>query len=267
MATRYLLVDAQGRVPTHAHARGTVRYLHTPAQDQASQAYQVTTELWVQRVADLRPYTDTANRVADPLVQRAIGLLGYRERTTFHPGSGEALHFADQPMAVGRTPAQHEVFPRIDPAVIGRITLRAERQHPPKLLLAQNRLRPGYYSLIAGFVELGESIEQAFIREALEETGRRVENVQYVRSQPWPYGGSLMLGVDATTADEVPIAPTDEELMDIRWVTPEDIRTRTITLPGRSSIAYTMITEWAQTASTAKTASTANTAITEEPGQ
>lgn len=235
-----VLVDAQGRVPTDASRRDEV--MLQPIQP-GSAAYEFAPGRFVQRVPSLERVASTYHRVRNPEVVRAIGYLEYRERTQFHPRNGQPLEFDTTPFAVGRSTDQADVFPRIDPAVIGRITLAGSN----KLLVARNALRPDYFSLIAGFIELGETIEQAFAREAMEETGRVVENINYVRSQPWPYGGSLMIGVEATTQHEQPITATDKELAEVRWVSPEEILDGKIALPHRTSIAYAMITEWAQT--------------------
>ena len=88
----------------------------------------------------------------------------------------------------------------------------------------------------------GETLEEAMIREALEETGRRVESVKYWGSQPWPPSGSLMVGFSAVTEDVQPVCDTDEELAEVRWVSRAELPTMTIARQG--SIAHTMIMEW-----------------------
>lgn len=108
-------------------------------------------------------------------------------------------------------------FPRTDPVVIMLIT-RGNR-----LLLGRNAAWPeGMYSLLAGFIEPGETIEAAVRREVAEEAGIQVGAVSYLASQPWPFPASLMLGCrgDALT-DEIRIDP--EELQDARWVTREEL--------------------------------------------
>ena len=89
------------------------------------------------------------------------------------------------------------IFPRLDPCVIGVV----ESEDGERILLAEHRRRPGFFTLVAGYVDVGESIEAAFAREVLEETGRRVGDVAYVESQPWPASGALMLGMTSRTAD------------------------------------------------------------------
>ena len=111
--------------------------------------------------------------------------------------------------------AQH--FPRTDPVVIMLIT------NGNRLLLGRGPTWPeGMYSLLAGFIEPGETIEAAVRREVFEESGIRVGQVDYLTSQPWPFPASLMLGCrgEALT-DQITIDPA--ELQDARWVTREEL--------------------------------------------
>ena len=112
-----------------------------------------------------------------------------------------------------------EHFPRTDPAVIMLVTDPEDR-----CLLARNAAWPGRrVSILAGFVEPGESAEQAVIREVAEETGIRVTNVCYVASQPWPMPRSLMLGFRAEAAAGQSIAVDHEELAEARWWSRADL--------------------------------------------
>ncbi|MCU1593549.1 MAG: diphosphatase [Frankiales bacterium] len=135
-----------------------------------------------------------------------------------------------------------EHFPRTDPAMIVLVTDGADR-----CVLGRQAIWPvGRYSTLAGFVEPGESAEQAVVREVWEETGIVVTNVAYEASQPWPFPASLMLGFRATCAsDAVPVA-TDGELEDARWFTKDELRDGTAMLPTPVSIAYKLIMEWLQ---------------------
>ncbi|HRP88189.1 MAG TPA: NAD(+) diphosphatase [Gammaproteobacteria bacterium] len=129
-------------------------------------------------------------------------------------------------------------FPRVDPAII---VLVADAQ---RCLLGRQAAWPaGRYSTIAGFVEPGESLEDAVCREVLEETGVRVEEVAYHGSQPWPFPSSLMLGFHARPAGGE-IALRDGELEDARWFDRDDIAAQRVLLPPRVSIAYRLIEEW-----------------------
>jgi NAD+ diphosphatase len=133
-----------------------------------------------------------------------------------------------------------EHFPRTDPAMIVLVHDGADR-----CLLGRQPVWPaGRYSTLAGFVEPGESAEQAVVREVLEETGVAVREVVYSASQPWPFPASLMLGFTALAdPDAVPVA-TDGELEDARWFTRDELRDGSAMLPTPVSIAYKLITDW-----------------------
>jgi NAD+ diphosphatase len=129
-------------------------------------------------------------------------------------------------------------FPRIDPAVIVLVT-DGERA----LLGRQADWPAGRYSTIAGFVEPGESLEDAVIREVREETGVEVDVVDYHSSQPWPFPSSLMLGFTAH-ASRTQIHRADEELEDARWLTREQIAAGEVALPTTHSISFRLIEDW-----------------------
>jgi len=106
----------------------------------------------------------------------------------------------------------------------------------------------GRYSTIAGFVEPGESLEDAVAREVLEETGVTVLESDYHSSQPWPFPASLMIGFTArATADAVPSA--DEELEDVRWFSRADIASGFPGLPPPQSVSFRLIEDWYDCAS------------------
>jgi len=134
-------------------------------------------------------------------------------------------------------------FPRTDPAVIMLVT-RGERA----LLGRQPAWDPGRYSSLAGFVEPGESLEDAVAREVLEETGIRVTGVTYHSSQPWPFPSSLMIGFTAVADNDDAIAIDGDELEDARWFTREEMRAGvadgTLLLPSSLSISYRLVSEW-----------------------
>jgi len=131
-----------------------------------------------------------------------------------------------------------EQFPRLDPAIIVLVTDGARA-----LLGRQAAWPPGRYSTIAGFVEPGESLEDAVAREVLEETGVAVDEASYHSSQPWPFPASLMIGFTArAAADTVPRA--DEELEDVRWFTRAQIAAGTPRLPPPQSVSFRLIEDW-----------------------
>jgi NAD+ diphosphatase len=137
-----------------------------------------------------------------------------------------------------------EHFPRVDPAVIMLVTDDDDR-----CLLARNKTWPARrMSILAGFVEPGESLEQAVIREVSEEAGLRVTGIRYVGSQPWPMPQSLMVGFRAWANGAQEIRVDEEEITQARWFTREDLRSAIangeVLLPPPVSIARRIIESW-----------------------
>ncbi|ANO52924.1 NAD(+) diphosphatase [Woeseia oceani] len=131
-----------------------------------------------------------------------------------------------------------QVFPRVDPAIIVLVTRDDEC-----LLGRQSSWPEGRYSTVAGFVEPGESLEDAVAREVLEETDVEVEDVHYHSSQPWPFPASLMLGFHAR-ATSVAIKLNDGELEDAQWFSRKELRSGFPKLPPRLSIARRLVEDW-----------------------
>jgi NAD+ diphosphatase len=135
-------------------------------------------------------------------------------------------------------------FPRTDPVVIVRVTDGADG-----LLLGRQASWPeGRFSLIAGYVEPGETLEEAVRREVVEESGVAVDSVSYVASQPWPFPSSLMLGFSAVAARGNP-SPADDELAEVCWFEREEVERAArgegpLLLAPRYSIARRLIDEW-----------------------
>lgn len=170
---------------------------------------------------------------------RALGL--WQRRSRFCPACGNPLgilrggHVAQ----CGHCGLEH--YPRTDPAVIvlaesdGRVLLGRQPSWPA-----------GQYSLIAGFVEPGESLEDAARRELAEETGVTAGACRYIASQPWPFPGTLMLGFRAQ-AEYMP-PRVGRELEDARWFSADDIRREVaagrLRLSSRISIARSLIDAW-----------------------
>jgi NAD+ diphosphatase len=133
---------------------------------------------------------------------------------------------------------RHEQFPRIDPAIIVLVS-DGERA----LLGRQAAWPAGRYSTIAGFVEVGESLEDAVAREVFEETGIRVDQIEYHSSQPWPFPSSLMLGFTAR-ALTTQIEMRDDELEDAQWFTRKDLESGRPMVPPTVSISFRLIEHW-----------------------
>lgn len=141
-----------------------------------------------------------------------------------------------------------EHFPRVDPVVI----MLAE--HGDRVLLGRQPAWPrGRYSALAGFLEPGESIEEAVAREIMEEAGVRVGAVRYVASQPWPFPSSLMIACIAEALDDRLEIDTNE-LEDAIWVSREEVRavlngaTGAFVPPPAYAIAHTLLHAWVETA-------------------
>ena len=138
--------------------------------------------------------------------------------------------------------------PRTDPAVIVLVHDGADR-----CVLGRQAVWPeGRYSTLAGFVEPGESAEQAVVREVAEESGVACRDVAYVDSQPWPFPASLMLGYTAVCDPDAAPRAVDGELADARWFSRDELRdaatwgapTGGVQLPSAVSIAHLLITRW-----------------------
>ncbi|MFT4231277.1 MAG: NAD(+) diphosphatase [Leucobacter sp.] len=177
------------------------------------------------------------------LVAVASALLRWHENAGFSSRDGSAT--APEYGGWARRDAHGgELFPRTDPAVIVLI------EHEDRVLLGSNALwDTGRFSLLAGFVEAGESLEQTVAREVFEESGVRVGEIEYVTSQPWPFPRSLMLGFRARLApgtDPDDLHPDPEEISELRWFSRRELREPMpgITLPMPMSIARWMIDRW-----------------------
>ena len=133
---------------------------------------------------------------------------------------------------------RREIYPRVDPAIIVLVS-DGERC----LLGRQTSWPEGRYSTIAGFVEPGESLEDAVRRETYEETNIHVGKVTYHSSQPWPFPSSLMLGFMAE-AESSDIVLNDAELEDAQWFTRKELRSGFPKLPFRISIARRLVDHW-----------------------
>jgi NAD+ diphosphatase len=140
-----------------------------------------------------------------------------------------------------------EHFPRTDPVVI----MIAE--HDGRALLGRQSMWPkGNYSALAGFLEPGESIEEAVAREIHEEAGVRVRNVRYITSQPWPFGGSQLMMACVAEAEDEALTVDTTELEDARWFSRDEVLAalegaddRTFNTPPPFAIAHTLLRRWA----------------------
>jgi NAD+ diphosphatase len=141
-------------------------------------------------------------------------------------------------MQCGDVNCAQRSFPRLDPAIIVLVIDRALC-----LLGRQPSWPEGQFSTIAGFVEPGESLEDAVRREVAEETNIAVGDCRYLASQPWPFPSALMIGFHAEAGSQS-IRLNDAELAEARWISREQIVEREVMLPPSASVAYRLIEAW-----------------------
>ena len=136
----------------------------------------------------------------------------------------------------------NEIFPRTDPAIIVAITDQEDRI----LLGSQGTWEQNRWSILAGFVEAGESLEAAVVREMKEECGLEVFDVEYLYSQSWPFPQSLMLGFTAKADSSIEFLPDGEEIVKLRWFSRAEIaaEAKSLLLPSDSTISRALIELW-----------------------
>jgi NAD+ diphosphatase len=176
------------------------------------------------------------------LLVQAIGILEWHDRHRFSPLTGAAT-VIERGGWVQRDPTTGtEFFPRTDPAVIMLVHDGGDRV----VLGRQAVWPPGRFSILAGFVEPGESAEAAVVREVAEEVGLRVTDVRYVGSQPWPFPQSLMLGFVARLEGDDTLVLDPTEIEEARWFTREELRSGDgpRALPPPVSIARHILDRW-----------------------
>ena len=174
---------------------------------------------------------------------QAIGILEWHERNRFSPLSGAADDDRARTAGCSATRATGtEHFPRTDPAVIMLVHDGGDRV----VLGRQAVWPPGRFSILAGFVEPGESAEAAVAREVAEEVGLRVTDIRYVTSQPWPFPQSLMLGFVARAEGDDILRLDPDEIEEARWFTRDELRAGDgpRALPPPVSIARHILDRW-----------------------
>ncbi len=168
------------------------------------------------------------------LICRARSLLKQREIFKFCPTCSSPLtddtHFsARKCLKCGKL-----FFPRIEPAIIVLVT-----KGDSILLVKTKNSKKNFYSCVAGFVEQGETLEQAVEREVMEETGIKIQNIKYVANQPWPFPDQLMLAFTAQyKSGEIKLQ--EEEIADGGWYTRENMPL----IPSPGSVSYSLLKHW-----------------------
>jgi NAD+ diphosphatase len=180
-----------------------------------------------------------------PLFATALSLARWHSRHHFCANCGAQTEIVRGGWSRRCRACSAEHFPRVDPVVI----MLAE--HDGKLLLGrQYHYPPRRYSALAGFLEVGETIEAAVARELREEAGIEVTNVAYIASQPWPFPSSLMVGCTAR-ALSAHLKVDHGELEDARWFTRDQVAAAlkdgaggAFQAPPRHAIARTLLERW-----------------------
>jgi len=190
------------------------------------------------RLEELRPLSNLLPAEEAGLLAYARALAIWRVRHCYCGVCGSTMVPERAGHVMRCTKCGQESFPRIDPAIIVLVS-DGERA----LLGRQATWPPGRYSTIAGFVEPGESLEDAVAREVFEETAVRVRRANYHSSQPWPFPSSLMVGFHASADASSPVRVSGE-LEDARWFTREELLGGPPLLPPSQSISYRLITAW-----------------------
>ena len=189
----------------------------------------------IKRINDFISMTDERKKISGAelagLAARARGLLNFKRDKRFCAKCGAPLH--DDPYFTARTctNCKKQYFPQLEPAIITLVSRGDE------ILLARHKNRnDDVYSCIAGFVEMGETIENAVRREVLEETGVKIKNIRYVGSQAWPFPDQLMLAFRAEyESGEIKIQ--EDELKDAQWFK----KTTLPNVPKPGSVAHNLI--------------------------
>ena len=208
-------------------------------------------DLWCNKnsiiVEDLRKYGPTLNDVDASFLSLNNGMTFWHKTHQFCGSCG----FKNNTTEAGFVKVCSNIdcgkshFPRTDPAIITLISYK------DKVLLGRSpRFPEGMYSTLAGFVEPGESLEQALEREVFEEVGVKVKNIRYFNSQPWPFPASLMLGFFAEAINE-DMNIDYNEIEDAHWFSIEELRSLRhplisgeFKLPRVDSIARRLVDNW-----------------------
>jgi NAD+ diphosphatase len=282
---RLVVVDADGRVPVDWTGRapegpwgmdtdGTARLVtvpttgDSPPEDAVLLGEAEGTAYWAVRDSgDLVPGEDPVDRadlrtagaaldaLGAGLLTTAVAVLNWHDAARFCGRDGSRMH----PEAAGwhRVCAEHghEHYPRTDPAVICLVHDGGDGDAARVLLARQPVWPEGRFSVLAGFVEAGESLEACVLREIHEEVGVPVREIAYLGSQAWPFPRSLMVGFQAVADADVSLRPAEGEIAEAMWVTRADLRKAlragdwagegSLRLPGAVSIARAMLDAWA----------------------
>lgn len=229
--------------PTLLGSDGKRNYFAVSVTDQQKDA--ILAKLPQAQFADLR-------RASIDMAAKHAGILAYAKALHYWQhrhafcgvcGSPNLLRSAGHRMVCSNEECARETYPRIDPAIIVLVT------NKDACLLGRNaKWRSKHFSTLAGFVEPGESLEDAVVREVYEEVQLHLEDIRYVSSQPWPFPASAMCGFYAETADRN--AGCSDEVEETRWFTVESLTQAVLSdeirLSPPVSIAFRLLADWFQ---------------------
>lgn len=201
-------------------------------------------ENWQRCFAPLRAVAGMLEPYQGELAAAAVALATWDKNTKFCERCGASLKLACAGWEKHCTACAHITYPRTDPAIIVAITDDAERL----LLIHGATWQPGRYSVVAGFVEAGESLEAAVVREALEETGIKISQASYCSSQPWPFPRSLMFAFTARAGGQQEPKADMQEVGHAFWVSREEftqlVLEGKVIVPGRASSGHALVRAW-----------------------
>ncbi len=216
--------------------------LRVEAPDQAPS--QQLEEDWPCHFAPLRAVAGMLEPYQGELAAAAVALATWDKNTKFCERCGASLEIACAGWEKRCTACAHITYPRTDPAIIVAITDDAERL----LLIHGATWQPGRYSVVAGFVEAGESLEAAVAREALEETGIKISQASYCASQPWPFPRSLMFAFTARAGCQQEPKADMQEVGHAFWASREEftqlVLEGKVIVPGRASSGHALVRAW-----------------------
>jgi NAD+ diphosphatase len=276
--TRVLVVDEQGRTPIRLDSDGAYRVVtkagpefgERPPDGAALLGEQDGTAYWAVRGQpslidgddpaewqNLRARGGDLNPTEAGLFVTAVAVLSWHDNAGFCARCGSATESRNAGWMRACTRCGHEEYPRTDPAVICLVHDGGTGSSAQVLLARQPVWPPGRYSVLAGFVEAGESLEACVTREIIEEVGIDVTDIHYLGSQAWPFPRSLMIGFSAVADPAQPLVPADGEIAEAFWLTRADLRKaltdgdwvsgdgNPLLLPPPVSIARSMLNSWA----------------------
>ncbi|MDR7302901.1 NAD(+) diphosphatase [Haloactinomyces albus] len=259
---RVLLVDARGRAEVTGDDRlvyhSATEFGDRPVPGAILLGVQDRVVYWALRTErdgrqegwrDLRTAGGLLGDTEAGLLTTAVGLLAWHDRARYCAVCGASTTRIRAGWARRCTGCDHEEYPRTDPSMICLV-----HDGTDHVLLARQTGWPAErYSVLAGFVEVGESLEACVRREVFEEVGVGASDVRYLGSQPWPFPRSLMVGFAAIADPSEPLRPAAGEIDDARWVRRDHVRAaldadgpvQGLRLPPGISIAYRMLRGWA----------------------